>query len=668
MEPSESSSGGESVQFKSDSARKDDDEIGQRRIAVIMFTDMVGYTALAQTDEGQALEVLERHNKLLRPFFSKYHGREVKTIGDSFLVEFESALEAALCAVEIQKFLHDYNVSTHEDWKIKLRIGIHLGDVVRKGEDILGDAVNIASRIQPLAAPEGVCISRQVFDQIHNKISYPFEQLEKGELKNVQFQTSVYSIVLPWEERKSFRTETESSELDRLRVAVLPFSSMSADPNDEYFADGITEELISTISRISGLRIISRTSVMQYKNTTKQILEIGHNLKVGTVIEGSVRKSGNRIRITIQLIDVQTDEHLWSERYDRELEDIFEIQSKIAQQVAESLKVQLIKEEKKQVKRISTTNTEAYTLYLKARYAWTERTELGITKAIEYLKLAVEKDSNFALAYSGLADCYTASAVYGHLQEGALTKAKEHALKAVEIDDSLAEAHNSLAVNLGFENKWIESRKEFKRAIELNQNYETAHHWYAQLLAAFGEFEEAIAEAEKARQLDPLSPTTSVTLAMVFLYTGVPERAVEELCSYLEMNPNYLPASLWLGISYIVEAKFVEAIAKIKPTIDHLPISRAALGYAYARAGMKEEAQNQISELVKTAKTQYEFAGIASIYLAMGMKEESSRVLENAFPNGSREPDSRYKIFPWWLSDIWQDEVFHEIKNNVKSS
>lgn len=645
---------------------------GGRRLAAIMFTDIAGYTALAQSDEALALEVLDRHNRLLRPLFPKYNGREVKTIGDSFLVEFDSALDATNCAIEIQKFLHDYNISAREDWNIKLRIGIHLGDVARRGEDILGDAVNIASRIYPLADPEGICVSQQVFDQVNNKISYSFEQLEKPELKNVKSQTNVYSISLPWKEKKptplhieekKIRSHDDVDLLNRLRVAVLPFSSMSPDPNDEYFADGMTEELISTISRISGLRVISRTSVMQYKDAQKKISEIGNDLKVGSVIEGSVRKSGNQIRITVQLLDVKNDEHLWSEKYDRELKDIFEIQSNIAEQVAESLKVQLIKGEKKQIERVTTTNTEAYTLYLKARYAWTERTDAGLSKAIEYLKLAIEKDPNFSLAYSGFADCYIASSVYGSLQEGALAKAKQYALKSIEIDDSLAEAHNSLAVVLGFENNWIESKKEFNRAIELNPNYVTAHHWYAQLLAAFGERGEGIAEAEKARELDPLSPTTSVTFAIVLLYAGLPERAAAELESYLEMNPTYLPANLWLGISYIVESRFEEAIAKIKPMIHHLPISRPALAYAYARAGMREEALDEISELRKNARSQYEFASIASIYLALGMKEEASQVLSR-ISSEEREPDFHFRFFPWWLSEIKSDKP---LQNQVKS-
>jgi adenylate cyclase len=238
----------------------------------------------------------------LRPIFARHIGKEMKTIGDSFLVEFDSALSATLCAVEIQKFLHDYNISTRDEWKIKLRIGIHLG-VVRRDEDIFGDAVNIASRIQPLSEPEDICLSQQVFDQIRNKTSYPLVKLESVELKNVTVSIEVYKVVLPW-----MTQETVQSTYDRNRIAILPFANISPDPKDEYFADGITDELISTVSKLRELKVISRTSVLRYKGGDKNIGVIGRELAVGSVLEGSLRKIGDRVRITAQLIDVQMDQ------------------------------------------------------------------------------------------------------------------------------------------------------------------------------------------------------------------------------------------------------------------------------------------------------------------------------------------------------------------------
>lgn len=397
---------------------------GTRKLAAIMFTDMVGYTALTQSDESLGLQVLERHSRLVRPFFPKHNGREVKTIGDSFLVEFESALDATNCAVEIQEFLHDHNLSSKEEWKINLRIGIHLGDVIRKGNDILGDALNIASRIEPLADPGSICVSQQVYDQIHNKLGYPMRQLEKTELKHVSFPTNVYALVMPWQETRSRR----NNELDRHRIAVLPFANMSSDPENAYFADGMTEELIATMSKISSLQVMARTSVMRYKRQEeKSIDQIASELQVGSIMEGSVRKSGDKLRITVQLIDSGTSNHLWSESYDRKLEDVFAIQSDISSRVAEALRIRLQGGERRDMERRSTANAEAHTLYLKGRYFWNERTKDSIGKAVKYFEEAVKLDPMFAVAYSGLADCYLIYNDYMWMRpKEAVPKAKEY--------------------------------------------------------------------------------------------------------------------------------------------------------------------------------------------------------------------------------------------------
>lgn len=386
---------------------------GERKLAAIMFTDIVGYAALTQSDEARALDVLERHNKLLRPIFPKHNGREIKTMGDAFLVEFDSALDGTQCAVEIQEFLHDYNVSSRDDWKIKLRIGIHLGDVVHKSNDVLGDAVNIASRIQPLADPEGICISEQVYDQVHNKTTLSLERLEHSDLKNIRFATEVYKIILPWE--KDRKDSPERTRLDKRRIAVLPFDNISPNPNDAYFSDGMTEELISTISKIRGLQVIARTSVIRYKNANKGIDEIGRELEVGSVLEGSVRMSGDRLRVTTQLIDARTSNHVWSDSYDRRLDDVFAIQSDIAKRVADVLQVRLVKDEEKRVESKATESLDAYTLYMKAAQKMFDRTPAGIKDAIHLFELATEKDSRFALAYTGLAACYLVLLDYGQM-------------------------------------------------------------------------------------------------------------------------------------------------------------------------------------------------------------------------------------------------------------
>ena len=273
-----------------------------------MFTDLVGYTAITQSNESLALKMLDRHRELVRPVLSRFGGREIKTIGDAFLVEFNSALEAAECAFEIQKTLHEFRDNTSD--QINVRIGIHVGDVIHSHGDVYGDAVNIASRIEPLAKGGGICISGQVYDQIRNKIPYKIAKIETGPLKNVAQSIEVYRFELPWE-----KIEERPIELPANRIAVLPFVNISPDPNDEFFADGLTEELIANLSLVKGLKIIARTSVMNYKKKEKNVSEIGKELGVGTIVEGSVRKAANRIRVTVQVIDVNTEEHLWASNY-----------------------------------------------------------------------------------------------------------------------------------------------------------------------------------------------------------------------------------------------------------------------------------------------------------------------------------------------------------------
>src|SRR5713101_7187532 len=335
----------------------------QRRLAAIMFTDMVGYTALGQRDESLSLALVEEQRKLLRPIFKRNNGKEINTMGDAFLVDFPNALDAVRCAYDAQRTSREFNISQPPERRIRLRIGLHLGDVLESHGDIRGDAVNIASRIHSLAEDGGICVTRQVYDQVQNKFDLPLKSLGSRSLKNVNAPLEVYRMVLPWErEQKSTAAQLETS-----RVAVLPFANMSPDPNDSYFADGITEEIISTLSGISGLNVISRTSVMGYKGTTKRVKEIGGELEAGSVLEGSFRKAGNKIRVTAQLIDVRDDRHVWAHSYDRNLDDVFGVQTDIAKQVSDALRVKILAPEIDRIEKKPTESTKAYTLYLRGQ-------------------------------------------------------------------------------------------------------------------------------------------------------------------------------------------------------------------------------------------------------------------------------------------------------------
>jgi TolB-like protein len=537
-----------------------------------MYTDIVGYTALTQSNEAQAIEVLERHNRLLRPFFPKYHGREVKALGDGFLIEFENALDAVRCATEIQSYLHDFNLSSSDEWKIKLRIGIHLGDVIRKGGDVFGDAVNIASRIQPIAAAEGVCVSEQVCYQVQNKLGMSMVSLGEKALKNVTTPVVVYAVVMPWEQQPA----KEGTALPRDRIAILPFRNMSPDPGDEYFAEGMTEEIISTVSGISGLKVISRTSVMGYKGTTKKVREIGKELEVGSVLEGSFRKAGNRIRVTTQLIDVAGDEHLWSQSYDRELDDVFTVQSDIAKQVAEALRVNMASAEMGRVERKPTESTAAYALYLKGRYHFNKRGLEDVKRAIEYFQLAIHEDPTFALGYSGLSDCSgVLAANWNEEVEANGEKALEYAAKALELDPELAEAHASRGRTLMGWHDWSESEKEYRKAIELKPSYASTHHWYFLLLEAQMRKEEARYHIRRAAELDPLSP-------IICSEHG-------DYYSRLERN-------------YDVALELVKRAIELDPK---LAVTHGFCGFLYCKLKRFEDAQREADAAVELLRSSY---------------------------------------------------------------
>src|SRR5256884_6886288 len=427
---------------------------------------MVDYTAMSEKDEALALTLLEEHRQLLHPVFARHGGREVKTIGDGFLVEFPSALEAVRCALEIQQLMYKRNQSVPSERKIQLRIAVHLGDVEHRNGDVYGDAVNIASRIQSLADPGGVCITQQVFDHVRNNEGFRTEALGQNQLKNVQMPMVVYRVLPSTEGTKLTKRDT----LEPRRVAALPLAILSSDHQDEYFADGLTEEIINTLSSIPGLNVIARTSVMKYKQANKSVGEIGRELKVGTILEGSVRKAGGRLRISVQLIDVGSEAPIWAQKYDRELEDVFKIQSDIAERVAEALKVQLLRENRILIEQKAPEDIGAYVLYLRGRYYWSKRTKEDLERAISYFGEAIQKDPNYALAHAGMADCYTLMGRHLYLPvKEAFEKGREYAYRALEPNDNLAEAHTALGPVLMIYNwDWDLAEEQIKQPNQLN--------------------------------------------------------------------------------------------------------------------------------------------------------------------------------------------------------
>lgn len=536
-----------------------------RRLAAIMFTDMAGYTAIGQRDESLSLALVEEQRRILRPIFKEHDGREIKTMGDAFLVEFANALDAVRCSYDAQRASREFNISRPPDKRIVLRIGLHLGDVVESHDDISGDAVNLASRVQSLAEDGGVCITRQVFDQVQNKFELPLKNIGTKSLKNVRNPIEVYRMILPWETDQG---RPPTAALDASRIAVLPFANMSPDPGDSYFADGITEEIISTLSGVSGLSVISRTSIMGYKGTTKKAKEIGNELEAGSILEGSFRKAGNKIRVTTQLIAVNNDRHVWAQSYDRTLDDVFAVQTDIAKQVSDALRVRILAPEMDRIEKKPTGNTKAYSLYLQGREFWNRRSVEGVRKATEYFKKTVAEDPHLALGYVGIADCDLILEFNWNIPiEGGRKRTKSMISQALEIDPQLAEAHATRGLMLLHDFDLKGADEEFRRAIELKPSYATAHQWYSQLLLAESKRDDALKHIEKAVELDPRSAIINMNHASYYNETRDYAKCLELCRKVLEIDPEFVTARIGLAGAYGKLKKFREAREEAKTAL-----------------------------------------------------------------------------------------------------
>jgi TolB-like protein/Flp pilus assembly protein TadD len=422
-------------------------------------------------------------------------------------------------------------------------------------------------------------------------------------------------------------------------LAVLPFESLSSDASQDYFADGMTDELISDLGQISALRVISRTSVMVYKHARKSLPQIARELDVDAVVEGTVLRSGDQVRITAQLIEASADKHLWSQSFEGELRDTLALQNKVARAIADQVRINLRPHEQAALKSVKVVNPEAYESYLKGRYFWNKRTADGLKVALAYFHQAIDEDPKYAQAHSGLADTY---ALLGDWQyavmtpKEALPKAKAAAIKALELDSALGEAHNSLAFCLdGFDWDFDSAGKEFRRAIELTPGYATAHHWYAWHLSLLGRYDEAIAEMRKAENLDPLSLVINSDLAEVLLLAHFYDESIRQSRKTIEMDPNFAMAHNQLGQAYLQKQMHDEAVAELQKAVQlsgGSPTCVANLARAYVVSGKRSEAEKLLSDLKKRSDPSYsEASEIAVIYASLGDRDQAMNWLEKGY-------------------------------------
>ncbi len=617
-----------------------------RRLAAIMFTDMVGYSALAQADEAAALAVLERHNRLLRPIFLAFRGREVKTVGDAFLVEFPSALDAVRCAVKIQEALHEYNSGSPSEWKIRVRVGVHVGDVVETRDDVLGDAVNLASRIEALAEPGGVSLSQQVYNQVHNKVPFALERRPPATVKNFREPVVVYRVVPPWEGADA--PPSQSRPAGSRQLAVLPLANISPHAQDAYFADGLTEELISALSQVRGLSVIARTSVESYRTAPKSIAQVGSELGVDSVLEGSVRKAGKRIRITLQLIDAVTQAHVWTSTYNREVDDIFAVQMEVAERAARALQLELTPKPLEGPSRPQRPGAAggktrargaAYDLYLRGLVAGTDLQRSGVEEAARFFEQATKLDPTFAEAYASWANVYVlAAGDYVPMQE-VMPKARKLAARALELDSGSSDAHSTLGnIALQFDNDWPTAEAEFRKAIELNPSNVNAHRFLALLYLALERFEEAKEEFRRSVQLDPAGSYREM-IASVQLQEGEVDGAIKAIRDAPVPTDAHDPRHVYLGAIYLDAGLRDEAVreaAAFRPAPDD-QTGRFDHALLNALLGKPEEARRILAETARGESKAYNARTyLAMLHATVGEYSEALDLLEKDHREGDR--------------------------------
>lgn len=435
-------------------------------------------------------------------------------------------------------------------------------------------------------------------------------------------------------------TARSAANLPAKSIAILPFENLSRDPDNAYFTEGIQDEILARLAKIADLKVISRTSTQRYKSSPDDLPQIAKRLGVSNILEGSVQKTADRVRVTVQLLNAATDAHLWGETYDRKLTDVFAAESDIARAIADTLRAKLTGSEQNALAARPTENTEAHQLYLRGRYFWNKRTGADFKKAIGYFNQAIDKDRNYALAYAGLADAYVLLSAYAEASpKDSLPQAKAAAAKALELDSTLGEAHATLGNALiAYDLNFAEGNREFRRAIELNPNYATAHQWYAETgLVPLGQFEEAIAEARRALELDPLSLVINADLGTTLTNAGRYDQAIEQLRKTVEMDPGFYYAHWTLGDALALKGANEEAIAEYKKAIalNDDPLPPALLGHLYAKIGRKDEALailKQLRELRESSKQRYVSPyNLALIHIGLGQKDEAIQLLEETY-------------------------------------
>lgn len=640
-----------------------------RQLAAIMFADMTGYTAMMQEDEQRAKILRDRQRQTLENFIPGHNGKIIQYFGDGALSIFDSAINAVKSAIEIQNELQ-------KEPKVLLRIGIHSGDIVYDHEGVYGDSVNLASRIEALSVPGAVLISGKVFDEVKNQKEIKTISLGKFSLKNVKERVEVFAItneglIIPSPAQVGVKAGSEKT------IAVLPFVNMSADPENEYFSDGISEEILNALTRVEGLQVTARTSSFSFKGKNEDIRQIGSKLGVSTILEGSVRRAGKRIRITAQLINTADGYHVWSETYDSDLEDIFQVQDEISLKILNRLKENFAETKKSEpIIKAPTENLDAYNLYLKGRYHWNKSNPEDIGKAIKNFEEAIRIDPNFALPYCALSYCYSFMGSSGLMPPAeAYPKAKDYTLKAIELDPDHPESHLSLATIKFFHNWDFEGAEaSLNKAASLCLNSSLINQVHGWFLIAKGDFNKAIEKMEQAVILDPLSLPLIGNLADAYSFAGRFTEALEQYDKSIEIDPHFRRAFEGKGMLHLALGEYDKAIENLEQyhkLIGHPLKGLSSLGHAYAVAGQKEKALECLAKIDQRAASEPDKVfHMDYAFLYAGLKDH-----DKAFYYLNKTYEQRMGIaclgmifcirYPM-LNDLKSDQRFKELTNRMR--
>ena len=624
-----------------------------RQLAAILFTDIEGYTFLMQESEQTAIMMKDRHRQVIQQEHKEFNGRVIQYTGDGTLSTFQSLVEAVKCALRMQQ---QFQQEPH----VPVRMGLHIGDIIFNDEDVFGDGVNIASRIESLGVAGSILISDKANEELHNHPSLKTMSLGIYQLKNVKRAVEVFALnhdglVKPkphsltgkTEEKLPVRATQKKPELvgqiakniPVKSIDVLPFLNIGNDPDQEYFSDGMAEEIINALSNLKDLKVAGRSSTFQFKGKELSLHALGSKLQVSTLLSGSVRRQGNRVRITAQLVNIEDGYHMWSEKYDREMDDVFAIQDDIALAITKKLKLTFLKKDQNPLnKKKPTTFTTAYELYLKGRFYVTRR-GASMLKALDCFQQAIALDSQFALAYAAYADTSLLIASYGLMPpEEVFARAKESAEKALQLDPSLCEPYCALGYYYTcFELNWAEAKKNFVKAITLNPGYAEGHFRYGfnYLTCVEGNFNEAEKHAKAAIQLEPLSSLCYAMYAVILHCAGKFNEALEACKIGLELDASSFLCHINAGIAQMALHQYEEAISSFESacklsTRQAMPVH--GLLWINSLEGRLDKARGIMNDLKEKSKREY----VANAFLAMSAgylneSEESFEYLEKAY-------------------------------------